>query len=123
MQYNNKKIFDLIPFNLEQLLELDETRIVEVAREFFDENYADIFFLKSEDWVNENEYRWIVHSKNDDAEYVPINGALKDVYVGENFPEAYYPSLEVSCKKLEIEPKVLYWENGIPGVKPVKYNK
>lgn len=123
MQYDNKKIFDLIPFNLDQLLELDETKMVEVVRKFFNENYNDIFFLKSEDWVNEHEYRWIVHSEKDSAEYIPINDVLEDVFIGENFPEAYYPSLEALCKKLGVEPRMLYWENGIPGVKPIKYNQ
>lgn|SRR5574341_36886 len=123
MQYNNKKLFNLIPFNLDQLLGLDEVKMIEVAREFFNKNYYDIFFLKSEDWIGEHEYRWIVHSEKNDAEYIPINDVLVDVLVGENFPEAYYPSLEFLCGKLNIVPRIIYWENGIPGIKPIKCNK
>ena len=123
VQYNNRMLYDLPPFNLDQLLELDEAGIVDAARKFFAENHKTIFFLKSEDWASENEYRWIVHSEKDDAEYVPIDGVLEDVYVGENFSRAYYPSVEVLCNKIGVEPKIIYWENGIPCAQLLKNKK
>lgn len=114
--YDNEGLFQENPIDISALSSLDENRFIQIARNYFFENWHDEFFRKSEDWQNENEYRWIIHSEQDNAEYVSLSGVLDVVYVGEGLSEAYYPSLEFLCKKLGAEPLKIGWRNGIPYV-------
>lgn len=114
--YNNKELFRENPIDLSSLSILDKHKYVEIARNYFFTNWYDEFFLKSEDWRSENEYRWVVHSEQNDAEFVSLSGVLDAVYIGEDLSEAYYPSLELLCKKLGAEPLKIGWRNGIPYV-------
>lgn len=114
--YNNKALFKENPINLSSLSTFDKDKHIEIARNYFFSNWYDEFFLKSEDWRSENEYRWIVHSELNDAEFISLSGVLDSVYVGEGLSEAYYPSLELLCKKLDVEPLKIGWRNGVPYV-------
>jgi len=100
VEYNNLKFFSYLPFNLERILELNELEIEDRVREYFFTNYKEIFLLKSKDWANQLEYRWLVHSRNDSPEYISIDGVLEEVLVGEEFPSVYDPSLAALCAAL-----------------------
>lgn len=114
--YNNKKLFSENPIDLGSHSVPNMDRYTKIARGYFFANWHDEFFLKSEDWQNENEYRWVVHSEQNDAEFISLSGVLDSIYVGEGLSEAYYPSLELLCNKLGAEPLKIGWRNGIPYV-------
>ena len=119
VKYDDLKLFRQPPFSLDNILELGDVEIEERAREYFRVNHDEIFLVKSKDWDNENEYRWLVHSRNDAPEYISIDGVLEEVLVGEEFPRVYDPSLSALCATLNVPPKRLHWFNGIPDERPI----
>jgi hypothetical protein len=117
VEYDDMKFFSYLPFNLERILELSELEIEERVREYFLKYCKEIFLLKSKDWDNQLEYRWIIHSRDDSSEYVLIDGVLEEVLVGEEFPRVYDPSLTALCSALNVPAKRIHWFNGIPDVR------
>ena len=105
-----------IYINLNDISELNDKEFEEwLRREYFGKNYARIFLKKSKGWENEYEFRWLVHSKKDAPEYIPINTIAEEVLVGCDFHEAYYPSLFKFCEELGISAYKVFWDNGKPG--------
>ena len=75
--------------------------------------------MKSKDWDNQLEYRWLIHSRNDSPEYISIDGILEEVLVGEEFPRVYDPSLTALCAALNVTAKRIHWFNGMPDERPI----
>ena len=50
-------------------------------------NYPYFFLRKNHDWEAETEYRWLVYGKEHAPEFIPIEGAIKSVLVGVDFPD------------------------------------
>jgi hypothetical protein len=73
-----------------------------------------LFLIKNPDWATETEYRYLVHSENSEFEDITIDGAIKEVLVGIDFPKIYEPSLIIYCKELGIQPRKIKWTNGVP---------
>lgn len=75
---------------------LDFSKIKEYGLRIYLEDYhlklfaKEIFFKKALDWRDELEYRWVLIS-NEAEEYIyfPFGNALKEIYVGINFPKVY----------------------------------
>ena len=86
-------------------------------RNFFHRNHREIFMVKNLDWRGETEYRWLIHSTTRNEEYVSIEGALKSVLVGMNFPDVYLPSLVNLCEQLKVPAGKVFWHDGMPIVK------
>lgn len=70
--------------------------------------------VKNLDWRGETEYRWLIHSTTRTEEYVSIEGALKSVLVGMNFPDVYLPTLVKLCEQLKVPAGKVFWHDGIP---------
>ena len=83
-------------------------------RLFLHQNYKEIFLVKNLDWRGETEYRWLLHGTTRSEEYVNIEGALKSVLVGMNFPDVYIPALTELCKHLNVAVGKVFWHNGTP---------
>jgi hypothetical protein len=107
---NYGTVIPLPPIDRSSPLRLGEDEI----RCFFHQNYKEIFLVKNLDWRNETEYRWLIHSTTQSAEYVSIEGALKSVLVGMNFPDVYLPALYELCKQLRVPAGRMFWTDGIP---------
>jgi hypothetical protein len=114
VEYDDEKLFDLLPLSMDRILELKDSEIEKRVRDYFFTYFREVFFRKSKDWENEYEYRWLIHSKNDAPEYVSIEGVLEEVLVGQDFPQIYEPSLTTICKELGIPAKRIRWVNGVP---------
>jgi hypothetical protein len=85
-----------------------------LARSYVRANYKDLFLRKYPDWENETEYRWLVHSPDNLEEhlYISIEGIIKAVYVGIDFPKAYEPSIRALCEELSVPVKRMEHHHG-----------
>jgi hypothetical protein len=70
--------------------------------------------LRAQDWQNEYEYHWLIHSRGDSPEYVSIDGVLEEVTIGEEFSKDYESNLIPLCMAMNIPVKRITWFNGMP---------
>jgi hypothetical protein len=119
VEYDDETLFELLPLSLDRITIISDLEIEERARDYFFKYHKELFFRKSSDWEKEHEFRWLVHSKTDSPEYVPIDGALEEVLVGEDFAQVYEPSLITVCKDLGVSAKRIRWVNGVPDESPI----
>ena len=86
-------------------------------------NYRDFFFLKTQDWASEYEYRFVFRA--DDlvqalSDFLPsehlvsYGGALRYVVVGEKFPDWQIPGAREVAKHAGVELRRMAWEDGQP---------
>lgn len=87
---------------------------IDAARKYVFDHRASLFLRKNPDWANETEYRWLIHSTVQDIEDISIDGVIRAVLVGMDFPKIYEPSIIPLCKALGIVAKRIVWRNGIP---------
>jgi hypothetical protein len=90
-------------------------------RDYIDANHDAFFFLKSNDFETEYEYRAVLTAGDDDRdEYTCIDygDALKGVVLGERFPECHDPGAISGCKNVGVKLGWLAWPNGRPRVFP-----
>jgi hypothetical protein len=102
-----------LPYNL--ISDIESLGFNKAAKNYVSENYQRFFLKKNLDWESESEYRWLVYSPNTSDEYVSIEGIIKTVYVGVDFPKVYKPSLIALCRDLKIPAKMVKWDNGKMG--------
>lgn len=121
VDYDDKKLFEYAyekasPLNVTDILNLNETNLKQYIRDYFFENYEKMFLLKSEDWENEDEFRWLFHSEEDFQVEVSIIGILEEVILGCDFPEVYLPSVKTFCSEIGAKPKMMKCVNGMYGI-------
>ena len=85
----------------------------EVARDYYYVHYKDLFLRKLPAWKHENEFRWLIYSARQSAEFVSICGAIKALLVGIDFPKMKESKLKNLCEKLKISAGRMAWDNGI----------
>lgn len=83
-------------------------------RKHLEEKHEEYFFSKFSTWKDETEYRFLVHTIGNHDEFVNINGAIKSILVGSNFPKAYIPSIKDIAIRLNVSAGKMLWVNGIP---------
>jgi len=83
-------------------------------KEFLKDNASKIFFHKTFDWQDENEFRLIVLNSLDEYLYVAIDESLKGIVVGSKFPMIYYPIFHNLQETKGIKFGRIQWFNGIP---------
>lgn len=74
----------------------------------------ELFFLKSLDWRDELEYRWVLVGQEEGHVEINFKNSLKDICVGVDFPSVYIPSLKYLNKKYNADLKRINWTNGRP---------
>lgn len=63
-----------------------------------------LFLTKATDWRDEQEYRFIYMSEEDEGfEYVNIKEALEAIYLGIDFPEVYMTSIKELLKETTVK--------------------
>lgn len=96
--------------------EFEEFVIKSHLKEFKDE----LFFTKTLDWKDENEYRFLLITDSSDNDYfLNIETSLEAIFLGVDFPEVYLDSLKNIIKLLEVPIFQLVINNGIPIVNNV----
>jgi hypothetical protein len=83
------------------------------------EHFTDFFFLKTEDWATECEYRFVLKPASDDGStdkplLVPYGDALKYVVVGEAFPPWQIEGARQVAKDARVELRFMSWKLGQP---------
>jgi hypothetical protein len=114
IRYMALSIIPPLPRNL--LNDIKDLSPEDAARKYVLEHYQSLFLRKHPDWGSETEYRWLIHSLGNQEEYVSIEGAMKAILVGADFPKVYEPSLRSLCEGLKIPAGRINWESGIPKV-------
>lgn len=93
---------------------IDKYGLSDGVREYFFKNYKGFFLTKHPDWASESEFRWILHNTTKSPEFVSIDGAIKSILVGSEFPLAYEILIKELCKELSIPVGRIMWMNGMP---------
>jgi hypothetical protein len=115
VRYDNKYAISSWTLDVSGIEKSNERKYI---REYFFQHYMSRFLIKTIDWESEYEYRWLVHSTTKKPEYVSIDGAIKSVIVGSDFPRVYEESLISLCKGLNIPAGQIKWSNGQPNIFP-----
>jgi hypothetical protein len=77
-------------------------------------HYEDFFFLKTDDWKSEHEYRVVVLDQKDDFSFIPIGGSVASVILGETFPSWQIPGALAACHAVGIPLMSIGWYGGRP---------
>ena len=111
--YNYKRlVHNTIPVK-NQTENADEEHLIEELRAYYIAHFKETFLIKHPDWRDEKEYRWILHSSQKSHLFVPIEDAVKDIFVGVDFPKTCLPRLTKYCKELKISVGRMEWDDGI----------
>lgn len=93
---------------------IEKYGLTEGVRKYFFANYQELFLTKHPDWESEAEFRWLIHNPTNSPEYVSIEGAIKAVLVGSDFPQASEHVVKKLAKELKISAGRIIWHNGMP---------
>jgi hypothetical protein len=78
-------------------------------------HHQDFFFLKSDDFSTEHEYRAVVMAPGeDDYVYVDYRDALVAVVVGERFPDWQFAGTKEICDEAGAVFRCMHWHQGQP---------
>jgi len=104
------------------LLNADDADLDAAANRHIEQHKDDLFFRKVEDWQHECELRWAAQSRDAGDFYVPVDGSLVGIALGEDFA----PGAKTAVAAFgEANPTVsiafMGWQNGFPQPKPTHW--
>lgn len=82
----------------------------------------DLFFLKSDDWTTEYEFRALLTSTDDEYAFADYGDSLQAVVLGEKFPDWQIAGAKELCDASNIELKQIIWHKGRPITVKAKVN-
>jgi hypothetical protein len=90
-------------------------------------HYEDFFFLKTQDWESEFEYRFVFERAVEGGKYIPrfnyvsYDKALRSIIVGEKFPDWQLAGAAEVARSAEVELLRMEWEANRPlAARPMK---
>lgn len=86
----------------------------EMVATYIEDHHDELFFLKTDDWRTEVEYRFVVTAMSNEAVFVDYGDALHAVIVGEKFPTWQRAGAIETCREVKAEPLHLDWSMGHP---------
>ena len=95
----------------------------EAVRKHFFEHYEHYFLKKNLDWERETEFRWLAYSTKNEPEYISIDGALKGIIVGMDFPRADMEIVKSLAYELNVPAGKMGWATGFPSIVFDCFNK
>jgi hypothetical protein len=98
----------------EEAVKTVQGEIAEYAAEFLGDHGDELFFLKTDDWQSEREYRIFTILEEPGYAYVPYGPTLRAVIVGERFPESEMAAAERACSEAGVELRRMAWPGGSP---------
>lgn len=89
--------------------ELQAKTIEEIATSKVNNYFELYYFSKHIDWQTENEFRLVIKPQNTDTSqnYLPIDGALEKIFLGNNFDTTIIPSVKILSNNFEYKPKII----------------
>jgi hypothetical protein len=78
--------------------------------------HEDFFFLKTDDWSSEHEYRVVVLERGEEFSYLPYGDALNAVVLGERFPLELHDHAQTAADTAGVQLLELGWADGRPFV-------
>lgn len=78
--------------------ELTQENILDLISD--NQNLHSLYLKKSEDWRDENEYRWLLYHASTDPVFVDIRSSIKAVVLGTRFPLNQRTQVKLYCANL-----------------------
>jgi len=103
--------------------EIDSIGIDKTAKRHFFRYGKDLFFKKSKDWAQENEYRWLVTGNSEDDFFIGIEDNLIGIALGDKFPSQHLNVVHRMARTNSIQLMRMEWKNGYPQPKPELWGK
>lgn len=88
----------------------------EAVSEYLVNSRQELFFLKTDDWATEHEFRAVLAGSDDEYAYFFFKQALVAVILGEHFPEWQVAGAREICDEGHVALKRVGWLNGRPWV-------
>lgn len=86
----------------------------EAVARHIERHHRDLFFLKTEDWESEREFRYALMRPGEEEVYLNYDGSLRYVVIGERFPEWQIPAARAVCDCAGVELRRMSWNAGQP---------
>jgi Protein of unknown function (DUF2971) len=86
----------------------------EAVDDYIENHHHDFFFLKSEDFRTEHEYRAVLMAGDADYASVDYRDALVAVVVGERFPDWQIAGAAEICEEAGAMIRYMHWHQGYP---------
>ena len=96
--------------------ELNRDGVAEAVKAHVLKHWRELFFVKSRDWEQEREYRWVINSTADF--YVDIRKSLVGVALGDRFPQHLKAAVGKFAEDNPVSVAVMNWRNGVPQPSP-----
>ncbi len=94
----------------------DDRQRAEAVDDYINSRHDAFFFLKSDDFATEYEYRVVLAAGGDDYAYIDYGDALVGVVLGERFPAWQRPAAIAASSELAFKLGRMHWEHGRPHV-------
>jgi len=110
---------------LDRAISLPYARVAQdlpgLIEDVFPVHVARLYFSKAWDWSTETEYRFLLHGKVNDYEYIDVRHALTGVFCGPAFPDGRIKDICARCPELTDAGRVykLSWRNGVATTTPM----
>lgn len=82
-------------------------------------HWEELFFLKSRDWEQEREFRWLVQGDRGKDFFVDIRKSLVGIALGDRFPKRRERKVFKYADANEVSLVTMDWKNGFPQLMPI----
>jgi hypothetical protein len=92
----------------------DEATRQQAVLDYLTHSRRDLFFLKSDDWTTEYEFRALLTSKEDEYAFADYGDSLRAVVLGEQFPKWQIAGAKEVCEAANVQLRQIVWWKGRP---------
>jgi hypothetical protein len=92
----------------------DEATRQQAVLDYLVTNRRELFFLKSDDWTTEYEFRALLTSTEDEYAFADYGDSLRAVVLGEQFPKWQIAGAKEVCEAANVELRQIVWWRGRP---------
>jgi hypothetical protein len=92
----------------------DESTRRQAVLDYLEAHRAELFFLKTDDWRSEHEFRAVLFDVADDYAFTSYGDALRAVVIGEKFPDWQVAGAQALADERGVELRRAHWFQGRP---------
>jgi hypothetical protein len=111
-KHNGEHIFHI------KYKEIENLSLNTTIDQYIEKYHGRLYFQKSIDWRDEQEFRWVARGKTNEPLFVSIANSLQAIIVGQRFPEVYLAALYPLAEEHNILVIKCFWFNGEPSLFP-----